>query len=339
MIGVSVIIPCHNGAQRLPATLAHLARQIVPSDLPWEVLVVDNASTDGTASIALASWPKNPPAPLRIVHELQLGASPARSRGLNEAMHKFITVVDDDNWVCTNWVAVVAEVMSQHPQVGACGALSEAVCEGPIPLWFNEFKTAYAIGAWGEVPGDVTYRLARCWSAGLTIRKNAWEQLQLNGFSPLLAGRKHKDLTCGDDTEICCALRLAGWRWWYEPRLRFQHYLPASRLKWSYLRRLHRAFGASRIVLDIYNEIFMERFTGRSGRWIKKYWLPKFTYDTCRLASYGFKLLWVWFSLCEGASYSLMIESLYGRWRSLLRLRRSYEATRNKIASLPRIIK
>jgi GT2 family glycosyltransferase len=44
--GVSVVVCCHNSASRLPTTLHHLAAQEVPRDLGWEVIVVDNASTD-----------------------------------------------------------------------------------------------------------------------------------------------------------------------------------------------------------------------------------------------------------------------------------------------------
>jgi len=334
-VGVSIVIPCHNAARRLPDTLANLACQQVPPAIPWEVVVVDNASTDDTSSIALAAWPKSLSVPLRVVHEPRLGAAPARSRGLTEAAYEFVSVVDDDNWVCTDWIATVAEVMSQHPEVGVCGSLSRAVCEGPVPLWFDQFNSAYAIGAWGEEPGDVTQKRAALWSAGLTIRKTAWEQLQQKGFQPLLAGRKKKDLTCGDDSEICYALRLSGWRWWYEPRLRFQHYLPASRLNWQYLRRLHRGFGASSIVLDLYAEALKSELLPASGRWIKNAWAREVYYVTRRLTEFGFKLIHAWFSPCEGNADVLTIENQYGRWRALMRMRVSYPAIAASVHNAP----
>lgn len=57
-LGVSVVIPSYNGADRLPATLAHIAAQRVPPGLEWEVVLVDNASSDGTAEAARGRHPR-----------------------------------------------------------------------------------------------------------------------------------------------------------------------------------------------------------------------------------------------------------------------------------------
>lgn len=332
---MSIIIPCHNSAKRLPETLAHLARQQVDPYIPWEVIIVDNASTDRTADVAKNNWSLNSLVPLRVVNEPKLGAGPARARGLNEAKFECISVVDDDNWVCQNWVALVFEVMSQNQEVGACGVFSDAVCDGNIPSWFDEFKTAYAIGAWGEAPGDVTHKRAYLWSAGLTIRKTAWNQLHKNRFQPLLSGRKNNDLTCGDDSEICYALRFNGWHWWYEPRLQFQHYLPASRLTWNYLRRLHRGFGASSVILDIYADVAKGKTPPTGGRWIKGVWLRAFAYATKGLIQSKAKLIQSFFLDMEGDSDVLKIESQIGQWKALWQMRRSYETTIAQIYDAP----
>ena len=80
MEGLSVIICCHNSASRLPVTLSHLKVQEPPA-APWELLLIDNASTDGTADVARSYW-QNGPAPLRIIDESRLGVRFARERGL-----------------------------------------------------------------------------------------------------------------------------------------------------------------------------------------------------------------------------------------------------------------
>jgi glycosyltransferase involved in cell wall biosynthesis len=82
--GVSLVVCTHEGATRLPAVLAHLAAQRVVAALPWEVVVVDNASTDGTAAVARAMWPTTAPAPLRVIAEPRPGVGHARLRGLDE---------------------------------------------------------------------------------------------------------------------------------------------------------------------------------------------------------------------------------------------------------------
>src|SRR5438552_1053990 len=121
-LGVSVVVCCHNSAPRLTATLTHLAVQQVHGDLQWEVIVVDNASTDDTAGVAHDAWPRSLPI-LRVVHECALGLAHARSRGLSEARYEIVSFIDDDNWVDPDWVKVLADVMAQHPDIGACGGL------------------------------------------------------------------------------------------------------------------------------------------------------------------------------------------------------------------------
>src|ERR1700730_6467372 len=117
-LGVSVVICCHNSAQLLPQTLSHLAAQEL-TDVVWEVIVIDNASTDETARVARESWPPGNPAPMRVINEPQLGLSYARWCGFKEARYEFVCFVDDDNWVCPGWVRTVSEVMTTHPEVGA----------------------------------------------------------------------------------------------------------------------------------------------------------------------------------------------------------------------------
>lgn len=254
MTSVSIVICCHNSAKRLPSTLAHLAAQKDCDGIPWEVIVVDNASKDDTAKVALSCWPKSAPAPLKVVHEPRLGLAFARERGFSESRYEVVSFIDDDNWVYPDWVKVVSEVMEKHPEVGACGGFSEAVCEVQPPWWFERFKGSYAIGAQGpDMGGDITWTRGFLWGAGLTIRKAAWQELVRRGFRPFLTGRKGRALTAGEDSEICFALRLAGWRLWYEPGLRLAHFLPAHRLQWRYLRRLHRGFGASTVGHDAYH--------------------------------------------------------------------------------------
>jgi hypothetical protein len=64
-------------------------------------------------------------------------------------------------------------------------------------------------------------------------------------------------------------MRLAGWRLYYEPEMRFKHFIPEGRLKWNYLRRLHRGFGRSKPVLGIYGKAHLgER--GAKNHWTRQ---------------------------------------------------------------------
>src|SRR5438067_13925901 len=100
MDGVSVIVCCHNSAARLPPTLQHLAKQRLPDLTPWEVLLINNGSTDDTCAVAGQVWrTEGSPAPMRIVDQPKLGLSYARERGIATASYDTLVFVDDDNWL------------------------------------------------------------------------------------------------------------------------------------------------------------------------------------------------------------------------------------------------
>lgn len=73
--GISVAVCCYNSSGRVPGTLEYLAQQQVSKKIPWEIIVVDNASTDRTSKAARDSWPENAPCQLRIVKEPKRGLS------------------------------------------------------------------------------------------------------------------------------------------------------------------------------------------------------------------------------------------------------------------------
>jgi GT2 family glycosyltransferase len=233
--GVSVIICCHNSGTLLPSTLECLTRQVV--EAPWEVVVVDNASTDHTSSVARRLWPQGIPVPLRVVQEPQLGLGYARIRGMMEARYEFLTFVDDDNWLDPGWVQTTYEVLLDHPEIGALGGIIEPEFETARPNWFGPVAYLYATGPGGEPSGDVTDRHMLC-GAGLNVRQSALRDIGEKGFRPVSVGRTGTSLAAGEDSELTYCLRLAGWRLWIDPRLRMKHFLPQRRLQWEYARRL-----------------------------------------------------------------------------------------------------
>jgi glycosyltransferase involved in cell wall biosynthesis len=249
--GVSVVICCYNSAPRLPLTLEHLAAQVTSNGLDWEVIIVDNGCTDNTARVARAHWTRDA-VPFRVVSESRRGLTNARMRGLNEAHHELIVFVDDDNWLADDWIQTAAELMSEKPDVGACGGQVEAACEELPPTWFEQQKPSYAVGTQGGQDGDITWSRGELWGAGLCVRKSAWQLLTECGYRSFLTDREGNALSSGGDSEICLALRIAGWKLWFTPRLRMHHFIPREKLNWKYLRRLHRGFGASHIQLAPY---------------------------------------------------------------------------------------
>lgn len=271
-LNVSIVICCYNSAARLPETIRHLLAQEVPDGLLWEVIVVDNACTDNTAQVARSLWPLDAPAPLRVISEPEPGLSNARRKGFEVAQYELVSFVDDDNWVASNWVRLVSEIMTAHREVGALGGRTEAVFEDEPPWWFEYYASSYVVGKQGDKIGDVTWSRGNLWGAGLTIRKMAWQNLKDQGFETILTDRKANQLSSGGDYELCYALRMAGWRLWYSEELILKHLIPSERLTKDYLARLKQGFGQQTTGFDPYS--FYARFAPEEIKsFLGKVWL------------------------------------------------------------------
>jgi glycosyltransferase involved in cell wall biosynthesis len=328
--GVSVIICCHNSERLLPETLGHLlSQQFTAPPPPWEVIVIDNGSTDRTAEVARAIWPVDKAVPLRIVHEPELGLTHARLRGIAEAKYEILCFVDDDNRVAPDWIQTVSALAAEHPEVGAFGGQTEAAPESVPPAWFRQFQSYYAVGPQAEKGGDLTDTRGYLWGAGMSLRKRAWQTLIERQFNFVLSDRKGKALSAGGDAELCYALRLAGWRLWYDPQLRLQHYIPESRLRWSYVRKVSRGFGAATAGMDAYLAAMKSRTSSSSSR--RESWLWQTLATVRYLLKKPFKLMSAPFSSMEGDADVLQIENMWGRLLELLKNRRRYYANLREV--------
>jgi glycosyltransferase involved in cell wall biosynthesis len=316
--GVSVIVCARNAASRIGRTLLHLAQQeAVP--VPWEVIVVDNNSTDGTVEAARKAWPANAPAPLRLLSEPTLGYNHAAERGIANARYSIIAHVHDDNWLEKNWIAQAAAIFRSDPEIGACGGRVEAGLECKPPWWFAATQHRYAVGPQGEQSGDVTWSRGYLWGAGLCVRRTAWEKLEQEGFRFLTSGRKASGkIISGEDSEICYALRLAGWKLYYSEDLRLTHYIPAARLNWRYLTKLVRSFGAASALHDCYiYPLSHERLNE------DRIWWNALKQSVRRLVG----MRRSWFALVresEGNTDLLLLQRQIARTLELVRLRNTY---------------
>jgi len=333
-LGVSAVVCCHNGASRLPLTLAYLQKQCVPASLAWEVILVDNASNDGTAEVAKKVWQNAPKATLRIIREERLGLTIARERSLTEARYEIVTFVDDDNWVCDRWVQRVFEVMTEHPEVGACGGFSTAAPEVDLPLWFERYRNYYAVGPPLGESGDITESIGMLWGAGMTIRRTAWHHLTQGGFRFLTK------LT-GEDHELSMALRLSGWRLWLDRDLTMQHFMPAGRLSWAYFCKLQRS--RNDILVDVDSYFFALRARKSGGlkpaevTWRSQMWgvLRALAINVVRRPTKTFFPLSKRF---EGDPDVFRIESYKGRLQGLRRSRRNYAANIAAVIDAPWLV-
>ncbi len=262
--GVSVVICCYNSSKRIVATLEHL-QKITTKSIPWEIILVDNRSDDDTIAIALNTWQINPVTKFNVVSESNRGLMNARLKGVECAAYDVISFIDDDNWIESLWVDKVFSIMKNNQTLAACGGFSEAVFEKSPPEWFSDFSFYYAVGQQQKENGYVIPEKGYLWGAGLTIRKKAWNNLFENGFNNLLKGRSGKSLTAGEDSEICFAFTLRGWKLWYDDTLKLQHFIPSFRLNISYLMKIYEGFGKAEVILSLYIGYITGKTTNKSN--------------------------------------------------------------------------
>lgn len=245
--GISVLICTYNGAVRLMPTLEHLAKQIIASTIPWEIILVDNNSNDDTLAHSILQWERcGAPAPLHLLSQPKPGKQFALELAYNAACYSLMCIVDDDNWLQADYLQRGYDIMQADASIGLLGGSNTGAFEISAPSWFPSFQASYAVGepvtysvegkrnlATGEVATGTL------WGAGLFIRHAMWRELHELHFKSLFTGRQgDKQLVAGEDDELCFVARLLGYKIWYDEQLRCTHYMTAGRLNEDYLKRL-----------------------------------------------------------------------------------------------------
>ena len=253
--GITVIICTYNGASRLSETLNHLAAQSIPENLAWEIILVDNASTDGTSAIATEIWGKHnvKDVSLNIINETTPGKLFAFRKGITHAKYEYFIICDDDNWLSPDYVNLAFSILDKDPKIGAAGGKAIAVTEGgaELPEWFEEAKEGYAVGEQAKNTGFDTRRDS-LWGAGLASRTQLYLDTYKT-FPSLLINDDNKKILTAEDTEYCLRIVLKGYKLYYDSNLSLKHYITAGRLTLDYKNNLYNNFiNANSIMEDYY---------------------------------------------------------------------------------------
>ncbi|NES23568.1 MAG: glycosyltransferase family 2 protein [Symploca sp. SIO3E6] len=252
-IDFTVAIPTYNGETRLPKLIERLRSQTGIEHLSWEILVVDNNSSDNTARVIQeyqATWQHN--YPLRYCLEAEQGAAFARQRAIREAKGELIGFLDDDNLPEFDWILQAYSFAGEHPQGGAFSGQIHGDFEVEPPENFRKIQAFLAIREHGSQPklfepDNINLPPA----ASLVIRKKAWcESVPLQ---PTLGGKLPGLLVQGDDYEPLLYLHKAGWEIWYNPDLHTYHQIPRWRFERDYLLSLTRGCGLATCQLRLVN--------------------------------------------------------------------------------------
>lgn len=243
----TVVIPTYNGSERLPRVLDRLRTQAVPDSLRWEIVVVDNNSTDATAEIVRRyqqDWPAA--LPLHYVTETQQGLAYARQCGVEAAQGDWVGFLDDDTAPDENWVSAAYRFGQAHPKAGAYGGQIHGDFEVPPPKDFKRIQSFLAIKERGAQPHRYQPEtLSLPPGAGLVIRKQAWLES--------VPAQLQRTTRGGNDFEISIRMHRHGWEIWYNPDMHIYHHIPKKRLERDALIKLSHTVGGCICELRLIN--------------------------------------------------------------------------------------
>lgn len=236
---ISVIVCTYNRSASLRNTLKSLCRQAVPSGVSWEVVVVDNNSSDDTQGV-IRNFTAVPGTSIRAVREERQGLSQARNRGIAEARGRYLVFTDDDVLAPSGWVSVLNETFEK----GGWDAIGGRVLlryDRSMPRWLKpELWGFLACLDYGDEEMPLTDIERPFFGANMAFCREVFEKV--GGFDAGL-GRKGKALVGGEEIDLFGRMLAAGLRAVYQPRAAVDHVVDPGRLRKGYFRRLHYASG------------------------------------------------------------------------------------------------
>jgi len=243
---VTVLICTYNRARLLGETLDSLAATEMEPGRTWEVLVVDNRSTDNTAEMVRARQ-STYPVPLRYICEEKQGKSYALNTGLRATRSTFVLFTDDDVRVDNRWVASAIVPMIGNGSIDYTGGPVQPIWEEPPPRWLDvnraELSGAIAIVDYGPRSFVFEDQKRIPIGANMAIRRSILDVV--GDFDPGL-GRRGTSLLGQEQAEFFCRTRARGIRGLYVPDMIVHHHVPRRRLSRRYFRRWWMWKGISR---------------------------------------------------------------------------------------------
>jgi glycosyltransferase involved in cell wall biosynthesis len=239
-VNCSVILCTFNRCQSLRKALESVAASELPESVTWEVLVVDNNSTDDTRAVA-KEFCRRHPNRFRYLFEAQQGKSHALNAGIREARGHIVAFVDDDVTVEPTWLQNLTAPLYESEWAGSGGRIFLDQDLSP-PRWLA-LSGPYSLGGVlvlfdrGDEPGQLDWAP---YGTNMAFRKAMFEKY--GSFRTDLGPMPGSEIR-GEDTEFGRRLMVAGERLRYEPRAIVYHCVPEKRLRKQYFLDWYFDFG------------------------------------------------------------------------------------------------
>lgn len=237
---VSIILCTWNNSRRLSVTLNSLVKLEIPLSLAWELIVVNNNSTDNTADVVSSFIDM---LPINYILEPVQGLSHARNAGLLIASGKLIIFTDDDVKPCKHWLLTYWEAYKLN--------LSDTFWGGPIESEFesgyvNQTLLQYApasvkgldLGNEMRALEDKEYLLSANWACPASAFKKVGGFDNAKGLNPSL-----NRISIGEETDLMDRLRNNGFHAIYLPEAKISHFVPKDKTSLRHIASRARAWG------------------------------------------------------------------------------------------------
>ncbi|MBX2965966.1 MAG: glycosyltransferase family 2 protein [Cyclobacteriaceae bacterium] len=238
---ISVIVCTYNRERYIGKCLEHLHNQHADKKL-YEIIIIDNNSTDGTTEICKAAVTKYGETTFHYFFEPVQGHSQSRNRGISESKGNIIAFLDDDAFTDPDYISNLNTFFIAHPEVMAIGGKIIPVYEGETPAWMSEhLLPLVAAQDMGNQPKKFTGRKFPI-GANMAFRKEAFDKY---GIFNTNLGRKGSGLEGGDEKDVFDRLKKNNETIFYVPSVIVQHIIPQKRVELSYIRGLGIGVGTS----------------------------------------------------------------------------------------------
>lgn len=222
---ISIIIVNWNTRDLLLGCLRSLSNDSVQP----EVIVVDNASSDGSAAAVKANFPDV----LLIENAQNVGFAPANNQALRVAGGRYVILLNSDTVVCPGALEALVAFMDEHPRAGACGPRllnADGSLQPSAHPMLTPGREFWRLMFLERIRPRVTYPMQR-WDATtprrvevikgacLLLRRAALDQVGLLDESYFMYT---------EEVDLCHRIAQAGWELWWEPRAEVIHYGAAS---------------------------------------------------------------------------------------------------------------
>ena len=225
---VTVAICTWNRAAMLDRVLAHLRTLHIPAGTEWEVLVVNNNSTDDTDAVVARHVGR---LPIRRAFEPEPGISLARNRAVREARGDILAWTDDDAFPDPEWIAKTLEAFERFDAELVFGKVVPD-WETAQPSWFSpKFRGMFALIDLGGAPRAVTEPHVVGFNVNMAFRKSLMDKLG-QYRTDIGSGR----MAGGEDIDLFGRAHRGGVRIAYQPEAVVRHYIPAARCTKAFYR-------------------------------------------------------------------------------------------------------